>query len=218
MFVIVAGGGKVGFYLAKALLNEGHEVLVIERNRGRVDQIKEELGAVALLGDASEASVLVAAGIGRADVVVAVTGHDEDNLVICQMAKRTYSVARTVARINNPKNEKIFSILGIDATVSSTELILQEIERRLPGSALVHLRVLREADLDLVEATVRPGSTIVGRTLRSIRLPSDTAILVIVRGGKTSVATLESSFEVGDEVIAMTRSDQEESLRRLLQP
>jgi trk system potassium uptake protein TrkA len=218
MFIVVAGGGKVGFYLARALLNEGYEVLVIERDRDRAERLNEELGSVVLLGDASEASVLGDAGVGRADVAVAVTGHDEDNLVICQMAKRKFAVPRTIARINNPKNEQIFRILGIDATVSSTDLILQQIEQRLPGHALVHLRVLREADLDLVEAAVDATSTVVGRAIRQVSLPPDTAILAVIRRGKTTVATIDSRLEGGDRVIALARSDQEAALRTLLQP
>ncbi len=218
MFVVVAGGGKVGFYLAKSLLNEGYEVVVIERDRIKAGRINEELGSVVLVGDASEASVLDDAGVKRADVVVAVTGHDEDNLVICQMAKRKFSVPRTIARINNPKNEHIFRVLGIDATVSSTEIILQQIERRLPGHALVHLRVLREADLELVEATVDATSPALGKPLRAVQLPPDTVILALIRGGKTSVATLDSRLEIADQVIALTRVDQEAGLRALLQP
>src|SRR5512143_2560301 len=110
MYIVVAGGGKVGFYLAKALVNEGHEVLVIERDRRKCEVIAEDLGSVVMRGDAAEAATLGEAGVNRADVVVAVTGDDEDNLVICQMAKRKFQVPRTIARINNPKNERIFKL------------------------------------------------------------------------------------------------------------
>src|SRR5438105_1113474 len=120
MYVVVAGGGKVGFYLGMALVNEGHEVVIIERDKRKSDQIAEELGSIVIRGDACEASTLAQAGTARADVVVAVTGDDEDNLVISQMAKKKFSVKRTIARINNPKNQEIFQLLGIDATVSST--------------------------------------------------------------------------------------------------
>src|SRR5450756_1174488 len=124
MYIVVAGGGKVGFYLAKGLVNEGHELAIIERDRRKCEQIQEDLGSVVVRGDAAEAATLAEAGASRADVVVAVTGDDEDNLVICQMAKRKFQVQRTIARINNPKNERIFKLLGIDATVSSTEVIM----------------------------------------------------------------------------------------------
>jgi trk system potassium uptake protein TrkA len=216
MYVVVAGGGKVGFYLAKTLINEGHEVLVIERDRRKSDSISEELGSVVLRGDACEASVLSEAGINRADVVVAVTGDDEDNLVICQMAKKKFNVPRTIARINNPKNEQIFRLLGIDATVSSTDVIMQQIEQELPAQALVHLKILRDADLELVEAEVSPRSTVAGKTLREIVLPSDTLVLVVIRDGNTSIATSDTMLRAGDQVIALTRAQKEGELRSLL--
>jgi trk system potassium uptake protein TrkA len=217
MFILVAGGGKVGYYLAKTLLNEGHEVLIVERDVQKVEQINEELGGVVLRGDASEASTLDQAGVGRADVVVAVTGHDEDNLVICQLAKRKFAVARTIARCNNPKNEEIFRILGVDATVNSTDIILEQIQQRLPAQALVHLRVLREADLELVEAGVHERSTAIGKPLRDLALPQDTVVLVVIHEGKTTVATPDTRLAAGDQIIALTRTEQEAPLRDVLQ-
>jgi trk system potassium uptake protein TrkA len=216
MYVVVAGGGKVGFYLAKSLLNEGHEVLIIERDRRHAEEIGEELGSVVLHGDAAEASVLAEAGVNRADVVVAVTGEDEDNLVICQVAKRKFNVPRTIARANNPKNQPIFQQLGIDATVSSTTLIMQQIEQNLPAQALIHLRVLREAELELVEATVGPRSPVVGKLVRELQLPAETLILVVIHDGRTSVATPESQLQSGDQIIALTPVDNEGTLRQLI--
>lgn len=216
MYVIVGGGGKVGFYLAKTLINEGHEVLVIERDRKKSEVIGEELGSVVLRGDACEASTLSEAGANRADVVVAVTGDDEDNLVICQMAKKKFNVPRAIARINNPKNERIFRILGIDATVSSTALIMQEIEQNLSAQALVHLRALRDAELELVEADVSSESAVAGKKLRDVRFPKDTLILAVVRSGQTSVANGDTRLMAGDKVIALTRAETEAALRSLL--
>ncbi|HVC34510.1 MAG TPA: NAD-binding protein [Chloroflexota bacterium] len=216
MYVVVAGGGKVGFYLAKTLINEGHEVLVIERDRRKSDSINEELGSVVLRGDACEASVLSEAGTNRADVIVAVTGDDEDNLVICQMAKKKFNVPRTIARINNPKNEQIFRLLGIDATVSSTDLIMQQIEQELPAQALVHLRILRDADLELVEAEVSPRSAVAGKKIHEISLPAETLVLVIIHDGQTSVATRDTPLQAGDQLIALTRAEKEGELRALL--
>ena len=156
MYVLVAGGGKIGYYLARSLLNDGHEVLIIERDRRRADSIAEDLGSVVLRGDACEASTLAEAGAARADVVVAATGDDEDNLVICQLAQRKFNAGRTVARINNPKNRRIFNLLGLDVAVSATELILTQIQQQLPGHSLVHLIKLRAQDLELIEATLGP--------------------------------------------------------------
>src|SRR3972149_1248164 len=169
MYIIVVGGGKVGYYLAKTLLSEGHEVLVVEKERRKSERIAEELGSIVLRGDGCEASTLAEVGTNRADVVVAVTGDDEDNLVICQRAKRKFNVPRAIARINNPKNEHIFKLLGIDATVSSTELILSHMEQELPTKTLVPLLKLRQKNLEVVEASITAGSKVAGRQIKDLR-------------------------------------------------
>ena len=117
MYIIVVGGGKVGYYLAKTLVNEGYELLLIEKNPRKVATYRERFGEVVIEGDGAEMTTLEEAGVNRADVVIAVTGDDEDNLVICQTAKKLFNVPRTIARVNNPKNEEIFRRLGIDVTV-----------------------------------------------------------------------------------------------------
>lgn len=216
MYVIVVGGGKVGYYLAKALLGEGHEVLVVEKDRKKSERIAEELGSIVLRGDGCEASTLADVGTNRADVVVAATGDDEDNLVICQMAKRKFNVPRTIARINNPKNERIFKLLGIDATVSSTNVILSQIEQEIPRHALVHLLQLHGGDVEVIEATVLPDSPIAGKQLRSISLPPDSAISVVVRNDHLVVPTADTRLQAGDEVIALTKVEHEETLRKML--
>ena len=124
MYIVVIGGGRVGYYLAKALISEGHETLVVEKNRVVYDNIIESLGSVAYHGDGCEASTLAEVGTGRADMLVAVTGDDEDNLVSCQVAKHKFNVPRTVARLRNPQREVLFKKLGIDVTVSSTKILL----------------------------------------------------------------------------------------------
>jgi trk system potassium uptake protein TrkA len=216
MYIIIAGGGKVGYYLAKELLNEGHEVLIIERDKRKVDQIAEELGSVVLRGDACEATTLAEAGTNRADVVVAVTGDDEDNLVICQMAKKKFNVPRTIARINNPKNQRIFQLLGIDATVNSTDLIKLQIEQALPAQALVHLLHLRQANLEVVEARISDQARVAGRALREVTLPPDSAVLLVLRNGHALVPTPQTVLHPGDEVIALTKVEYEQQLRTLL--
>ena len=213
MYVIVAGGGKVGFYLARELVAQGHEVLVIETSGARVEAIANDLGNVVLKGNADEASVLGEAGANRADVVCAVTGDDEDNLVICQVAKRRFNVARTVARINNPANESIFRLLGIDATVSSTEIILSVIEQEIPSQALVPLLRLRHADLEVVDAKLPKDSPLDGVSLRDLRLPAESLIAIVIRGGEPIFPTGTTTLRSGDEIIALTRTAHEEELR-----
>lgn len=216
MYVIVAGGGKIGYYLAKELIAQGHEVLVIEKDPRRVEMIANELGNVVIRGMADEASTLEEAGAGRADVVAAVTGDDEDNLVIAQVAKKRFNVPRTIARINNPKNEEIFRLLGIDATVSSTDVILGVIEQEIPAHRLVPLLRLRYADVEVVEAVLDEESRVIGRPLRELSLPPESLIALVIRNGTPIFPTGATVLEAGDEILALTRSRQEEELRRLL--
>jgi trk system potassium uptake protein TrkA len=216
MYVIVAGGGKVGYYLAQHLLSEEHEVLLIERNPERVGEINDVLGAVAITGDAAEAGTLMAAGAPRADVVVAVTGEDEDNLVICQVAREKFHVARTIARVNNPKNEQLFRMLGVDVTVSQTNYILNLIEQAIPDRSFIHLLSLRHEDLAIVDAKVSETSAVAHRALAEIDLPPNTAITAIARGSTLIVPSPATELLPGDDIIAVAHQDQEDELRRLL--
>ena len=216
MYIIVVGGGKVGFYLTKTLLSEGYEVLLIERNPSKVDFFNEQLGGVALRGDGAEASVLEAAGAGRADVVIAVTGEDEDNLVVCQMAKLAFNVDKTIARVNNPKNEPIFKMLGIDVTVSHTAHIMNIIEQAIPETPYIHLLNLQHPDLAIVDLKVGEGSPVNGVSLGNIELPTDCIIAAVLRGPDLIIPSDTTELRSGDDVIAIAHTDQEEALRRLL--
>jgi trk system potassium uptake protein TrkA len=216
MYIIVVGGGKVGYYLTKTLLSEGYEVLLIERNPDKVEVFAERFGSVVIAGDGAEASVLAAAGAARADVVIAVTGEDEDNLVICQVAKRKFQVGRTIARVNNPKNEHLFRMLGIDVTVSQTNHILHLIEQSIPEHPFVHLMSLRHADLAIVDAKLSATSPCANKTLEEIQLPPNCIIAAVSRGPQVIIPTGSTVLQPGDDIIAITRPDQEDDLRRLL--
>ena len=216
MYIIVVGGGKVGYYLTKSLLAEGHEVLLIERSGEKVDVFLERFGNVVVQGDGAEASVLAAAGAARADVVIAVTGEDEDNLVVCQMAKQKFHVGRTIARVNNPKNEALFKKLGIDVTASQTNYILHLIEQSIPERSFVHLMSLRFADLAMVEARVNESSPVVGTALANIELPPKTVVAAVARDGRLFVPSAATELKPGDDLIAITQPEQEDDLRRLL--
>jgi trk system potassium uptake protein TrkA len=216
VYIIVVGGGKVGYYLTKTLLNEGHEILLIERDLPKVEVYNERFGSVVLGGDGAEASTLAAAGAARADVVIAVTGEDEDNLVVCQMAKQKFHVKRTIARVNNPKNEQLFRLLGVDVTVSQTNYILNLIEQAIPERAFIHLLNLRHADLAIIEATISDRSPISGRTIDDVHFPVECVIAAISRGPDLIVPKGSTIIEPGDEIIAVTRREQEDELRRLL--
>lgn len=217
MYIIVVGGGKVGYYLAKALLAEGHEVLVLEKDHSRCDRINEELGSICMRGDGCEAAILKEAGTGRADMLIAVTDGDEDNLVACQVAKHMFNVSRTIARLSNPKNETIFKKLGIDCTVSSTNLILEHIELEVPTHPLMHLLKLRESNMELVEIRISRGSPAVGKHVSALKLPPDSMLVLLLRHGQRPQAIrIDTVLEADDQVLAVTKSDQEEALRAVL--
>ncbi len=216
MYLIVVGGGKVGYYLTKTLLSEEHEVLLIEREMDKVENFSERLGNVVRQGDGAEAAVLADAGAARADVVIAVTGEDEDNLVICQMAKQKFNVGRTIARVNNPKNEHLFRLLGIDVTVSQTNFILNLIGQAIPERSFIHLMNLRYAGLAIVEASITERSPVANQAIQDIDLPVSCAIAAIARGKNVMVPEPDTVIEVGDEIIAVTHLSQEEELRDLL--
>jgi trk system potassium uptake protein TrkA len=209
MYIIIVGGGKVGYYLAKTLLQDEHEVLIIERDKRKCDIISAELGGIVLRGDGTDSIVMEEAGMNRCDLAIAVTGDDEDNLMICQMAKKKFGVKRTIARINNPKNEHIFKLLGIDQTVSVTDLILAQIEREIPTQSLVHLLTLRDVGVSFLEAKVPPDSPAVNKPLRELNIPDDVVIPMIIRGGKGIVPSGDTTLKAGDEVVAVTTSSED---------
>jgi trk system potassium uptake protein TrkA len=216
MYVIVVGGGKVGYYLTKTLVNEGYEILLIEKNPVKVNTFQDRIGSVVVQGDGCEVMTLERAGAARADVVIAVTGDDEDNLVICQVAKQRFHVRKTIARVNNPKNEEIFRRLGIDVTVSQTNVILSLIEQLIPDRPMVHLMTLKHAQMTIVETTVSEDSLVVGSPLADIKLPPNVVLSAIMRDGELMIPNGTTILQAGDEVIAVAQRSSEAPLRRLL--
>lgn len=217
MYIIVIGGGKVGYYLAQALLDEGHEVLVVEKDPVRTGYICNELGSVCIRGDGCEVATLTEAGTGRADMFIAVTGDDEDNLVACQVAKHKFNVPRTIARINNPKNEAIFKALGIDVTVSSTNIILESIAEEVPTHPLTHLLDIRDRGLEVVELKIPADAKTVGKEIRELSLPPESRLfLIIPKQEKPRVPTASTVLQAEDQIIAITTPQSEEALRTAL--
>jgi trk system potassium uptake protein TrkA len=213
VYIVVVGGGKVGYHLTRALLAEGQEVLLIEKNATKVDRITRELGDVAIQGDGAEVATLDVAGVGRADVVAAVTGDDEDNLIIAQVAKKRFSVPRTVARVNNPRNEYIFAQLGIDATVSATQVILSIIQQEIPDHPLVHLLIMQEGGIEFISLHLTDTSPASGRAMGEITLPEDTAIPLLLRAGTALVVHADTVLQPDDKLIAVATASRESALR-----
>jgi trk system potassium uptake protein len=216
MYVVVIGGGNVGYYLTKELLAAGHEVVMIEKDPARARLIADELGSIVVPYDGCEGRYQAEAGMGRADVVAAVTGDDEDNLVACQVAKMKFNVPRSIARVNNPKNEHLFRQLAIDETVSPTRAILGVIEHEIPIHDLLHLAELEGGELQIVEAQLDADSPVVGRELRELTLPEGSHITVLIRNERAIAARPETKLALGDRVLAVTSAEREAELRSLL--
>jgi trk system potassium uptake protein TrkA len=214
MYIIVVGGGRLGYYLTKTLLDEGHEVLIIERDAATSQTISNELGSVCLRGDGCEVTTLTQAGTSRADMLIAVTGEDEDNLVACQVAKYKFNVPRTIARVRNPKNEALFKELGVDVSVSSTKIILEHIKHEVPSHPLIHLLTIQEKGLEVIEVTIPPGSTTVGKQVKELTLPPESILsLIIHMGGKPTIPANNTTIRAGDQIIAVTRPESVEALK-----
>lgn len=215
MYVIIVGGGNVGYYLAKTLAGARHEVLLLEKDRLRYRTISEELGEIVMQGDGCEVAQQIQAGFGRADAVVATTGSDDDNLVVCQMAKMEHNVPRTISRVNDPRNEELFHKLGIDATVSSTKIIYNLIEQEVGGGEVIPLAALNRGNIEIVEIEISPKSPVVGREIRSLALPNEALIISVIRENHAILPSGETRFELGDGVIALVNADKEHELRDL---
>ena len=201
MYVVIAGAGKVGWNLARELMAKGHEVTVIESSRARYLTVEQELEHAIQYGDATELWVLERAGINRADLTIAVTGDDEDNLLICQIAKEKYLCARIIARVNNPRNRQYFELLGIQPAVSATDLILRLIEHEVPSYGLVHLLDLRDEQLEIIEVEVGQGAPAAGQKVADVELPDGSLIISVLRNGRGFVPNSETVIDAGDEVL-----------------
>ena len=216
MYFVVAGGGEVGFHLAKALLEAGHEVMVIEVDRRRAQFIEDQLGSVVLNAPADEGRYQLEAGCQRADAVIAATGEDPANLIICQLAKWKCNVPRVIARVNDPKNEIVFKNLGIDETISSTRVIMGVIEQELPMGGFLPLMPLTGSHLELIEAEIAAGAPSAGKTVHSLGLPKGSAIGGVVRKGNVMHADDDTRLEVGDRVIVLAPTKDESEVRKAL--
>jgi trk system potassium uptake protein TrkA len=216
MYIIVVGGGRVGYYLTKELLEAGHELVVLEKNERRAKQIADELGSIVLARDGCEGKHLAEAGANRAAIVAAVTGDDEDNLVVCQMAKHHFEVPRTIARVNNPKNEPLFRHLGVDEIISPTRMALAAIEQDIPVHELLHLAQLEGGELELLEAQIAEDSPAVGRRPSDIPLPEGCSLFVLIRNDAAQAIRADTIFQPGDKVLAISRTECAVDLRREL--
>jgi trk system potassium uptake protein TrkA len=219
MYVIVVGAGKVGLNLGRELRAKGHEVTLVERDAGRFAACEEEFEHQAQYGDGSELWVLERAGVERSEMVIAVTGDDEDNILICQVAREKYGVERIIARCNNPRNLQHFELLGVKPAVSATDLILRLIEHEVPKYGLVHLLDLPQERLEIIELEIQEGSIADGKEVRELGLPDGSLVIAVLRDGTGFVPLADSVVEAGDELLLVLDTGLEEKITaRLASP
>jgi trk system potassium uptake protein TrkA len=217
VYVIVAGGGKVGANSTRSLVEMGHEVTMIEQRLDRFTRLEEEFGPVVMRGDATEISVLERAGIARPpELLLAVTGDDEDNLVISQIGKEGYGVRKAIARVNDPRNQVHFDLLGIKQTICATTSILGLVEHEVPEHGLVRLLSLQEEGLEIVEIQIEKNSPVAGSRVGGLSLPSGSRLISVFRHGRTELVEPSTVIRPGDQVLAVVANDSAAALRRAL--
>lgn len=216
MYIIIAGAGKVGYFLAKRLIASKQTVSIIDRDKAICEELAKELEVLVINGDACDPRILEEAGIERAEVVAAVTGDDEDNMVICQLAKERFGVQRTVGRVNNPDNEHTFSELGIDVPVDSTKLIAKIIEEEVSFSDFVNLMSFKRGKLAIVRVDLPSDSPVINKEIRDIQLPADSVLVSVLRGEEVIVPKGNTVLKPGDDVIALTLIGNEPQILNLL--
>jgi len=217
VYILICGGGKVGANVARLLLRAGHEVTLIEQRVDRFAALEEEFEHLVQRGDATELFILERAGVKRPpDLVLAVTGDDEDNLIICQLAKEKYHVPKVIARVNDPRNQAHFDLLGISPTICATSNILALVEHEVPEHELVHLLELRRENLEIVEVQITEGSPVAGKRVEALRLPEGARLISVMRDGQAEIAVGATELRSGDQVLAILQPGKEDELRKVL--
>jgi trk system potassium uptake protein len=214
MYVVVVGGGQVGVNLTKLLLAEGKEVLLVEKDPKRYAQLADEFGENVILGDGTELGTLMDTGANRADVLIAATGADQDNLIICQTAKVLYLIPKTIARVNDPRNEELFQTLGVDATVSSTRIIGSLIEEKIDPGMAIPLMALK-GEVEIFQTELEADSSLLQKKLSKLKLPEDVIIFAAIRGNEVIIPKGDTVFEEGDKLMVLAKKEGKEEFRKL---
>ena len=212
MYIIIVGGGKIGHILAKRLSADKHTVVVIERDRGVCETIAKDLDCIVIHGDGCEPRYLEESGVARADVVASVTGEDEDNLVVCQLAKEKFKVSRTVARINDPRNETVFAQLGVDVPVDATAILAKIIEEEVSFADFVNLMSFKRGKLAIIRVDLPSDSPVINKSLQELQLPLDSVLVSIIRTDQVIIPKGNTVLQAGDDIIALTKVEQEQQL------
>ena len=216
MYIVIVGGGRIGFHLARKLVQDKHAVVIIEKDKTVCEGISQRLDAMVIHGDGCEPKTLEDADVGRADVIAAVTAEDEDNFIICQLAKEVFGVRRTVARVSNPQNEHIFTELGVDVPVNATTIIAKIIEEEASFEDFVNLMTFKRGKLALVRVDLSAESPVIDKLVKDVSLPQNSVLVSIVRGDSIIVPKGETVLLKGDDIIALTTIENEQQLLDLL--
>jgi trk system potassium uptake protein TrkA len=216
MYIVIVGAGKVGFYLAKRLCSRKHTVAIVDKDKLVCEEIAKELEALVVNGDGCQPRILEEAGIEQADVIAAVTGEDEDNLIICQLAKEKFHVRRSVGRINNPDNELTVAELGVDVPIDATKIISKIIEEEVSFSDFVNLMSFKRGKLSIVRVDLPAESPVIDKEVKDIKLPADSVLVSILRGEEVVVPKGDTVLKTGDDIIAITTVGNEPQLLNVL--
>ncbi|MCM8796327.1 MAG: NAD-binding protein [Candidatus Omnitrophica bacterium] len=216
MYILIIGAGKIGYFLARQLSFEKHTVVIVDKDKDLCEQLAKELDVLVIHGDGCDPDILEEAGILRADVVAAVTGDDEDNLVICQLAKERFNVRRTVGRVNNPRNEHTFAELGIDVPVDSTKIIAKIIEEEVSFSDFVNLMSFKRGKMAIVRVDLPADSPVINKSVQEIALPESSVLVSILRQEEVIIPRGNTVLKPGDDIIALTLIGNESQLLNAL--
>ena len=216
MYAVIVGGGVVGYNVLRALTGLGYETVLIEQEKGRFAQLEAEYEHMVIHGDGTEIAVLEMAGARRANLVVAVTGHDEVNIVIAQLAKEKFNTGKCIARVNDPRNQEHFDAIGVRFTVSASQSILSLIEHEVPDHRVVNMLNLRHENLEIIELNVTAASPIVGLPVSKITMPKNARLISVTRDNQSSIAVGDTVVQPGDRVMAILEPSREEELVHLL--
>jgi trk system potassium uptake protein TrkA len=213
MYIVIAGGGRLGTLLAKKLREDKHQLCIIEKSLGVCERLAEELKNVLIInGDASDPDTLKEAKVDKADVVVGATPFDEDNIIICDIAKELFGVRRTVARVNDPKHISLYKYMGIDVPVDSTSIIAKIVEEEASFSDVMSLLSVKKGRLSIVRVDIPKQSPIINKKLKDIKLPSNSVLVSIIRGPEIIIPSGSTQILADDEIIAATLIDTEKEL------
>lgn len=216
MYILIIGGGKIGYYLAKTLLQAGHRIGLVEKDQGRCKALAEDLDITATSGDGTDIDTLREAGVESSHYVVAVTGRDEENLVVCQLAKKYFKAPLTIARVNDPRNQALFRMLGVDATISTTAVAAELIENFLPLNGMKFFSFFQREDIEISEVELKESAPASGKNVSDLRLPEECVLIAVVHEGKIAFPHGQTVLQSGDRLYALVKRAMLPSLQKIL--